>query len=247
MIRPLLALLLIGSAAAEPRSGYRDASPETRAMQDDDASNPGFLWVAQGEALWSQPAGRANKSCADCHGTVSSLRGAAARYPAFDARTNRVVTFDQRIEQCRTRYQQASPLGPEASERLALSAYAALPSRGLPLAVAIDGPARPAFEAGRAFFNLRQGQLNLSCAQCHDLNPGQRLAGAVIPQGHPNGYPLYRLEWQSLGSLQRRLRNCLIGVRAEPLAPDAPEIAGLALYMAWRAQGLPVETPAVRP
>jgi len=43
-----------------------------------------------------------------------------------------------------------------------------------------------------------------------------RRGGSVIPQAHPTGYPLYRLEWQAVGSLQRRLRNCMIGVRAEP-------------------------------
>ena len=91
------------------------------------------------------------------------------------------------------------------------------------------------------------GQLNLSCAQCHDRLAGQRLAGSTIPQAHPNGYPLYRLEWQGMGSLYRRLRNCLTGVRAEPFPPDSPELVTLSLYLAWRANGLKVETPAVRP
>jgi sulfur-oxidizing protein SoxA len=68
-----------------------------------------------------------------------------------------------------------------------------------------------------------------------------------MPQGHPNGYPLYRLEWQSLGSLQRRLRNCLIGMRAEPYAYGAGEYVDLELFLMWRARGMAVETPAVRP
>jgi sulfur-oxidizing protein SoxA len=76
---------------------------------------------------------------------------------------------------------------------------------------------------------------------------GQKLGGAVIPQAHPTGYPLYRLEWQALGSLRRRLRNCLIGMRAETYPNDAPEIVDLELYLAWRARALAVDTPAVRP
>ena len=76
---------------------------------------------------------------------------------------------------------------------------------------------------------------------------GRHLGGSRIPQGHPNGYPLYRLEWQAVGSLNRRIRNCLTGVRAEPFPPDAPELTALALFLAWRADGLLVETPAVRP
>ena len=67
------------------------------------------------------------------------------------------------------------------------------------------------------------------------------------PQAHPTGYPLYRLEWQGLGSLQRRLRNCLVGIRAEPYAYGAPEFVDLELYLMWRASGMKIETPAVRP
>jgi L-cysteine S-thiosulfotransferase len=88
---------------------------------------------------------------------------------------------------------------------------------------------------------------HLSCAQCHDDNWGQKLGGAVISRPHPNGYPLYRLEWQGVGALRRRLRNCLIGMRAEPCPDDAPQIVDLELYLAWRARGLAIETPAVRP
>ena len=50
-----------------------------------------------------------------------------------------------------------------------------------------------------------------------------------------------------MGSLDRRLRNCLTGVRAEPLPPDSPEMAALQLFLGWRSNGLNVETPAVRP
>jgi len=58
-------------------------SRETRAMQDDDAANPGMLWVLDGETLWRRPEGPDGKSCADCHGDAGiSMSGIAARYPA---------------------------------------------------------------------------------------------------------------------------------------------------------------------
>jgi len=244
----LLTLLASACLAQEKRSGYQDASPETRAMQDDDAANPGFLWVQQGEALWSQRATGTLGSCADCHGSAPiTMRGVAARYPMFDQKLGRPITLAQRIQQCRVERQGDTPLRPEGDALLGLTAYVGLQSRGMPMAVAIEGPARAFFESGKALFATRQGQLNLSCSQCHDGLAGQRLAGSVIPQGQPNGYPEYRLEWQGMGSLDRRIRNCLVGVRAEPLAPDAPELANLELYLGWRANGLAVETPAVRP
>jgi len=245
--RIALAALLV-MAAGEPHSGYQDASPETRAMQDDDASNPGFLWVQQGETLWNQRTGGDGRSCADCHGAAPvAMRGVATRYPLFDARLGRPITLTQRIEQCRVERQGASPLSPDSDALLGLTAYVGLQSRGLPLQVATDGPVRLYYEAGKALFDAREGQLNLACAQCHDDLAGQRLAGAIIPQGHPNGYPEYRLEWQGMGSLERRIRNCMVGVRAEPFAADALELVELELYLGARANGLTIETPAVRP
>jgi sulfur-oxidizing protein SoxA len=250
-----LALLALAAPAlageiprSERRSGYDFMSPETRAMQDDDTANPGQLWVLEGGALWSRKAGAAGRACADCHGDAArSMKGVAARYPAFDAARDRPITLEQRINACRTDRQQAAPLAWEGRDLLALAAYVARQSRGLPIAVAIDARTQPFLDAGRATFHRRQGQLNLACSQCHDDHWGRRLAGNVIPQGHPTGYPVYRLEWQALGSLQRRLRNCLVGMRAEPYDYGAPELVDLELYLMWRARGMPLEAPAVRP
>jgi sulfur-oxidizing protein SoxA len=230
----------------EKRSGYSFMSREIQAMQDDLTTNPGMLWVLEGEALWQRKEGAGGRACADCH-TSESMKGVAPRYPAFDAARGRPINLDQRINLCRAERQQATPLPYESKELLALSAFVGTQSRGLPVTPPEDARLRPFLEAGRQLYELRQGQLNLSCGQCHDDNWGKRLAGAAIPQAHPNGYPIYRLEWQGMGSLQRRLRNCLIGMRAEHFEYGAPELVDLELYLAWRGRGLPVETPAVRP
>jgi sulfur-oxidizing protein SoxA len=233
---------------ADRRSGYDFMSRATRAMQDDDPANPGFLWVLEGGTLWSRKAGAAGRACADCHGDAgTSMKGVAARYPAFEPARGRPVNLEQRINACRTERQQATPLGWESRELLALTAFVARQSRGMPIDVQVDDRTRPFLEAGRATWTRRLGQLNLACAQCHDDNWGRQLAGNVIPQAHPTGYPLYRLEWQGLGSLGRRLRNCLTGIRAEPYDHGAPELVDLELYLMWRARGMPMESPAVRP
>jgi len=234
--------------SAERRSDYELMGAQTRAMQDDDTANPGMLWVLDGQALWNRPDGAAQKSCADCHGDAkASMKGVAARYPAYSEGKRAPIDLEGAINASRTAHQQAQPFAFEGKELLALTAYIALQSRGMPIAPAADPRLEPYRAAGREIFNRRQGQINLSCAQCHDDNWGQKLAGAVLPQGQPNGYPLYRLEWQSLGSLERRLRNCMIGMRAEPYAYGTLESVELELYLMWRAAGLKIETPAVRP
>jgi len=248
----LFAALLPAASAqiplAERRSGYEFMGRETRAMQDDEATNPAVLWLLDGEALWKGKAGAAGKACADCHGDArESMPGAAARHPAWDAKRGRALNLDQRINACRVERQQAPAFAPEGRELLALSVLVARQSRGMPVQPEANDKAGASREAGRALFFRRQGQLNLSCAQCHDDHWGRSLAGVTIPQAHPTGYPLYRLEWQGVGSLERRIRNCMTGIRAEPYAFGAQEHVDLELYLMWRARGMKMEAPAVRP
>ena len=174
------------------------------------------------------------------------MRGVATRYPAFDRDSGAIIDLEARINACRVRHQGAKPFERESDELLALTAYVATQSRGMPLAVSIDGPARASFERGRALYTSRHGQMNLSCGQCHEQSWGKRLYAETLSQGHGNAFPAYRLEWQALGSLQRRIRACFFGIRAEMPRPGAPELTDLELYLAWRAQGLPLEVPGVR-
>jgi L-cysteine S-thiosulfotransferase len=248
-------LALCGAAHAQERaiapdrlrSGFEFQGPDVRSLQKDDLANPAMLWVERGAKLWSERAGNSGRSCADCHGEAAkSMRGVAGAYPKFDAARGRLLNLEGRINACRTERQAAPALGYESEDLLSITAYVAQQSRGLPIRVAIDGPARAHFDAGRAAYYRRRGQMNLACAQCHEANWGRRLLAETISQGHPTAYPAYRLEWQTLGSLERRLRACLSGVRAEMLPYGAPEYLDLELFLAWRAQGLPVETPGVR-
>ena len=229
------------------RSDALGMTAELQAMQADDARNPAMLWVAQGAQLWNQTAGGAAKSCASCHGEPSGLRGAAVRYPALDAESGRAVDLAQRINLCRTRHQQAAPLAWESDDLLALEALVARQSRGMALAPDADPRLQSTRNLGRELFGRRMGQLNLSCMNCHDERAGLHLGAATIPQAHPLSYPQYRLEWQSVGSLQRRLRNCLSGIRAQPWPLGSDELVALELYLAERARGMASEAPGIRP
>ncbi len=238
MRRLLLALLLAAFAAQARQSGFELMAPETQAMQRDDSANPAMLWVEEGRALWE------SAGCSGCHGDVAGMRGVAARYPAFDAAP---IDLAGRIAQCQEARQHRTPFPRESEQALALAALVGLQSRGMPISPPEDPRLAPALAQGEALYWERRGQLDLSCAQCHDENAGRHLASSPIPEAHPAGYPLYRLEWQGMGSLQRRLRNCMTGVRSEPYAYGAPEYVAIELFLMRRAAGMALETPAVRP
>jgi len=246
----LCAAVALAQAALpqERRSGFEFMSRESQALQQDDTSNPGMLWVAEGEALWNAKTGASGRSCADCHGDAAvSMKGVAARYPVYFAEQSRPLDLQGRINVCRETNQKATPLPYESRELLALAAFIGKQSRGMPITTGDDQRLEPFRALGQELYERRQGQLNFSCANCHDGHWGHKLASSVIPQSHPTGYPLYRLEWQGVGSLQRRFRNCMVGVRAEPYPFGAPEYVNLELFLMTRAKGMSLETPAIRP
>jgi len=231
-----LALLMLLSSEDPRLQGSAFMGPELRQMQQDEAANPAMLAVLDGADEWK-------KSCQSCHGDAAvSMRGVAVRYPAFDAKTNRPISLGARIIRCK-----GGAWKPESAELLAMEAFVGKQSRGMPLAQVDDPELAPWLKQGESLYNRRAGQLDLSCADCHDANWGKSLGGSTIPQAHPTGYPIYRLEWQAVGSLQRRLRNCISGMRAIVPPYESDPLLELALYLRQRAAGMVSETPGVRP
>jgi len=245
----LLGLFLstaISSHADSRVSAYALMTPSNQAMQNDMNLNPAMFWIMDGEALWADRANPSNKACVDCHRDVKqSMKGVSATFPKRVQ--GKLLNLEGQINQCRSTRQQLPPLAYESKPLLALSTLIAYQSRGLPITASTDPALEPDFQKGKANYFQRMGQLNLSCAQCHDERAGLKLAGSVIPQAHPTGYPIYRLEWQNVGSLQRRLRNCMSGVRAEQYPYGSLEMTQIELYLMRRANGMRIESPAIRP
>ncbi len=230
-------------------SGYWFAAPETRAIQDDAFSNPGLLYVDRGGARWAAPAGPDSRACSDCHGAAAdSMRGVGASYPRVTALEDgdTLINLGQRINICRRQHMAAEPLPPDSEALLDLEAHVMAQSAGLPMAVETGGAAAPWFARGKALYHQRIGQMNLACAMCHDRRAGHYLRAENISQGHIVGFPTYMLRWGALAGVHRRFQFCNEQARAEPLPLDHPDYNALQLYVAWRGNGLPIETPAVR-
>ncbi len=54
------------------------------------------------------------------------------------------------------------------------------------------------------------------------------------------------MEWQAEGSLERRLRACSLGLRAEMPAYRSGDLLALQVFLARPARGLALEAPGVR-
>lgn len=224
---------------------FRDA--DTQAMQMDDFDNPGMLYVDQGAEMWNTPAGTSNKSCADCHGAAEeSMAGLRASYPKWNEGAGQVRTLQMQINACRTEQQGADAFKVGKEEINAMEAFISMQSRGMPVNVAIDGPAQSTWEQGKELYYTRFGQLELSCASCHEANYDNYIRADHLSQGQINGFPVYRLKDTKLTSSAGRFVGCIRDTRAETFAIDSPEFVALELYVASRGNGLSVEGVSVR-
>ena len=227
-------------------SGWVYRSDETQSLQMDDFENPGMIFVDDALETWAMAEGTEGKSCADCHGDAESLVDVRGSYPKWNDEAEEVRTLAMQINGCRTEQMGAEAWKYDGGDMLNMEALISSVGRGTPVNVAIDGPAQSAWELGRELYYTRTGQLDLSCANCHEDNYGNNIRADHLSQGQINGFPTYRLKNAKLNGVQSRFRGCVRDTRAETYAVGSEEFVALELYVASRGNGLSVEGPSVR-
>jgi sulfur-oxidizing protein SoxA len=236
----------MADAVDEVMSGWLFRGDETRDMQRDDFDNPGMIFVEQGEDAWNTADGSAGKSCASCHNGSETMAGVRPVYPKWNEAAGEVRTLEMQINDCRENRMGAEPWKYTGGDMANMTALLASVSRGLPVNVAIDGPAQSTWEQGREMYYARTGQLELSCANCHEDNYGNMIRADHLSQGQINGFPTYRLKNTKLNSVHARFKGCVRDTRAETYKPGSADFVALELYVASRGNGLSVEGPSVR-
>jgi len=221
-------------------TGSTFITPGLKEMQGDDFANPGMLWVSAGQELWNKVQGRAGKSCASCHGDIASMKGVL--YPKREA-DGTLINLELRIERCRTEHMQAPALGYESDGLLALTTAIRNQSRGLQLSIPED---EEAIGAGEKYFWTRRGRFNLACGNCHQQSVGKHIRDETISQGQINGFPTYRVRWETLGSAHRRFQACNESIGAQPEPLGSQTYIALEWFLSSRGRGLTIETPSVR-
>jgi sulfur-oxidizing protein SoxA len=230
----------------EVYSGWLFRGTETRAMQADDFDNPGMLFVEQAEDVWNTVDGSEDKSCASCHGASEEMAGVKAVYPKWNETAGEVRTIEMQVNDCRENQMGAEKWGYTSGNMVNMTALLASVSRGMPVNVAIDGPAQSVWEDGKELYYTRTGQLEMSCANCHEDNYGSMIRADHLSQGQINAFPVYRLKNTKLNAVHSRFKGCVRDTRAETYSPGSPEFIALELYVSSRGNGLSVEGPSVR-
>ncbi|SER01600.1 sulfur oxidation c-type cytochrome SoxA [Thalassovita taeanensis] len=237
----------LDGALDEVMSGWHFRADETQALEMDDFDNPGMLAVEAAAEVWNTVDGSEGKSCASCHdGVEQSMKGVRAVYPKWNDAAQQVRTMEAQINDCRENRMGAKAWKYDGGDITDMVALISLQSRGMPVNVAIDGPVQATWEQGKELYYARTGQLDLSCANCHEQNYGNMIRADHLSQGQTNGFPAYRLKNAKLNSVHARFKGCVRDTRAETYKPGSPEFVALELYVASRGNGLSVAAPSVR-
>jgi sulfur-oxidizing protein SoxA len=226
--------------------GAMIASPDARAQYDQIMEFPPFLGdLERGKAVWETPF-RNGKTFADCF--PDGGRNVAGHYPYFDPARAKVVTFETALNDCRRANGEAQLAHGESYPMGVLTAYARTLSDGMPMRIRVDSPeARRRYEAGKALFFRRIGQLNQACAGCHLYNAGKTMRMEVISPalGQATHWPIFR-GGEELMTFQGRFKRCMEQVRAAPYGYNSEEWNDLEYFLSYLSNGLPLKSSVFR-
>ena len=245
-------LLPLNSSANErppvqAQSGNAFLSASMLAMQNDPMANPISLWLDKGKALWTGT--ESKSSCAQCHGPVENNKTLANQFPKWSSNLKKLINLEDQIVQCSERTSHARK-NLEDPDVLALSALLHQQSKNQTILLRPNIQHKEEWQkqlnAGAELFVQRMGRMNLACTHCHDQNIGKRMQADLISPGHPTGFPIFKMSWQSMGSIDRRIRACYSGVQADIPQPGSQELRQLELFLKMRAEGLAMDGPSLR-
>lgn len=200
--------------------------------------------VDDGRKIWEKPF-KNGKHFASCF--ADGGKNAAGSYPYFDNGAGKVITFENALNACLRRNDEAE-LKYGSKELGLLSAYVKSLSDGMKVQVKVEGPAAlAAYEKGKTHYYSRRGQLNFSCASCHIDNVGNFIRSEQLSPmiGQAAHWPEFRAGTE-LFTLQARFRQCQKNVRATPLEFNSEEYNNLEYFLTYMSNGLPMQTPVFR-
>ena len=237
-----------------------------REMISDPMSNPGFLFVDRGEALWKLKRGTKNVSLEQCDlgEGPGKLEGAFAKLPRHFKDADRVLDLEQRLLWCMENLQGLDTAdvikrkfgGPgRTSDTQDLVAFIANKSSGMKISSQVSHPKEQEMLAvGEALFNRRGGPWDFSCATCHSVE-GQRIRLQALPllskpgkaaQATMGSWPTYRVSQSQVRTMQHRLWDCFWQMRWPDAEYASDGLTALTVYLNKNADGGMIEVPTIK-
>lgn len=253
---------LIGTTSIASAQSASDQLAEYRRMLAD--GNPSELYEAEGEELWTKPAGPKKASLEKCDLGLGPgvVKGASAELPRYFKDTDRVQDLESRLMTCMSTLQGI----PEADivkgsfgrgvrkDLEAVVAYIVTQSKGMKVNAPVSHPKEKEMLAlGEKIFYLQGGPMDFSCASCHAVDDKrirmQDLPNLTKPKGAAEGWgtwPAYRVSSGTFWTMQRRLNDCYRQQRMPFPIYGSDVTVALSVFMANKANGGTIQTPGLK-
>jgi sulfur-oxidizing protein SoxA len=255
----------LSMSTARSQEDTEKALEKYQEMTADPMSNPGFLFVDRGEALWSEKRGTKNVSLESCDlgKGPGKLEGAYAELPRYFPDAGKVMDLDTRLLWCMEKIQgldlapilknKFSSPGHE-SDIEALVAFIATKSNGMKFSLPLKHPKeKEAYAVGEAMFYRRSSVMDFSCQTCH-AQPGARIRLQKLPtfdvaeeaRAVMGSWPTYRVSQNTLRTMQHRMFDCIWQMRLPDVAYGSPVTIDLITYLTKKAEGGVIQVPSLK-
>jgi sulfur-oxidizing protein SoxA len=261
-----LAIAFTGVASAQDADTEKAIEKYRQMLREDPWSNPGFLDVDRGEALWTTKAGPKNASFEQCDlgKGPGKVDGAFAELPRYFADAGRVMDLETRLLWCREQLQGLStaeyvkrphPGGGQPVEEIgAIAIYVASKSAGQKFAARLDQPKeKDAVALGENLFYRRTGPFDFACATCHSQSGLRiRLQGLPFLADRKEAskvvgeWPAYRVSTTNVMTMQHRLVDCYWQMRLPELGMGSDVSVALISFLTKQAEGGEIATPGLK-
>lgn len=201
--------------------------------------------VDAGEALWNTTFAN-GKSFATCFETPE----AASNYPYFDEARNQVVTLTQAVNECLTSNGEKAwkTTKGKMADLQGFMANSLTEAEAVVDVKIASQAAADAYERGKEYYYSQKGYLKLNCAECHVQGAGKRVRNEKLSQllGQTTHFPVYRLKWKGLGTLERRMSGCVKDQGQVPPSNTSNEMKELLFFMSYMSNGMKFDGPDIR-
>jgi len=174
----------------------------------------------------------------------------AGDYPIFDDKKSEVITLGVAINRCLT-LNNEKKWKMSKGKMAKLQAYFSYETTQAQKQVDVkinSAAAASAYNRGKEYYYTQRGYLKLSCASCHVQGAGKRVRNEKMSQllGHTTHFPVFRLKWAGLGTLERRMSGCIKDEGQVPPKATSTEMKELLYFMSYMSNGMNVDGPDIR-
>lgn len=171
-------------------------------------------------------------------------------YPYYDEKKKDVVTLTSAVNDC-LRDNGEKEFNTQKGDMANIQAYLvnATTEAGKKFDIKIQSEAaKKAYENGKEYYYTQRGYLKLSCATCHVQGAGQKVRNEKLSPltGQITQFPVHRLKWEELGTLERRLSGCIVDQGQVSPKDESTQMKELVYFLAYMSNGMSIDGPDIR-